>query len=108
MIRPSGQTYEQLRRAFSWKIPRRYNIGVDVSTRARGSDPAIISTDGDRVTGITSFAALDEQSNRLANALRAKGVRPGDRVAIVLPQRVETAVVHIAVYKLGAIAVPLS
>lgn len=103
-----GRTYEQLRRSFSWKIPARYNLGVDVSNSARGSQPAIISTDGDRVTGITSFAALDEESNRFANALRARGVRPRDRVAIVLPQRVETAVAHIAVYKLGAIAVPLS
>jgi acetyl-CoA synthetase len=103
-----GQTYEQLRQAFRWKLPPRYNIGADVSNRARGRDPAIISTDGDRVTGITSFAALHEQSNRFANALRANGVRPQDRVAIVLPQRVETAIAHVALYKLGAIAVPLS
>src|SRR4051812_4614855 len=94
--------------AFSWQIPPRYNIGVDVSHGAAGREPAIISTDGERVTGVTTFAALHDQSNRLANALRAKGVRPGDRVAIVLPQRAETAVAHIAVYKLGAIAVPLS
>ncbi len=55
-----------------------------------------------------TFGELAESSNRLANALRGLGVCQGDRVAIMLPQRVETVVAHIAVYKLGAIAVPLS
>src|SRR6185436_8784708 len=36
------------------------------------------------------------------------GVRPGDRVAVVMPQRFETAVSHIALYQLGAVAMPLS
>ena len=35
-------------------------------------------------------------------------MRPGDRVAIILSQRPETALAHVAIYKLGAIAVPLS
>jgi acetyl-CoA synthetase len=46
-------------------------------------------------------------SNRLANALRANGISKGDRVGILLPQCPETAITHVAVYKLGAIAVPL-
>jgi acetyl-CoA synthetase len=56
----------------------------------------------------TTFGDLAIQSNRFANALTALGIGRGDRVGIILPQRVETAVAHIAVYKLGAIAVPLS
>jgi acetyl-CoA synthetase len=35
------------------------------------------------------------------------GVRPGDRVGVLLPQRPETAIAHIAIYKLGAVALPL-
>jgi acetyl-CoA synthetase len=103
-----GLTYEQLRASFRWRLPERYNIGADVSDPSRGRAPAIIATDGERITDVVDFAGLDETSNRLANALRASGVRAGDRVAIVLPQRIETAIAHIAVYKLGAIAVPLS
>ena len=34
--------------------------------------------------------------------------RAGDRVAIVMPQRIETAIAHIALYQLGAVAMPLS
>ena len=44
----------------------------------------------------------------LSHALRRLGVQRGDRVAIVMPQRFETAVAHMAVYQLGAVAMPLS
>ena len=55
-----------------------------------------------------TFGALRETSNRLANTLRAHGVARGDRVAMLLPQTPEAAAGHIAIYKLGAIAVPLA
>jgi acetyl-CoA synthetase len=44
----------------------------------------------------------------LSNVFAQLGVRRGDRVALILPQRRETAVAHIAIYQMGAIAVPLS
>ncbi|MGS0756560.1 AMP-binding protein, partial [Roseateles sp. GG27B] len=44
----------------------------------------------------------------MSNALQRQGVQRGDRVAIVLPQRFETAVAHIAINQLGAVAMPLS
>jgi acetyl-CoA synthetase len=100
--------YESLRAGFRWRLPAVYNLGIDVADRhPRGSD-AIIATDGRNVLRRVSFGELADDSNRLANALSALGVRPGDRVGIMLPQRIETAVAHVAVYKLGAIAVPLS
>ena len=55
-----------------------------------------------------SYGELDRAADRLAAALRALGVARGDRVAIVMPQRFETAVAHIALYRLGAVAMPLS
>ena len=100
--------YDQLRAGFSWELPARYNLGVDVADRQPRNAEAIISTDGRRVTRVTTFGELADTSNRLANALAGLGVRAGDRIGIILPQRVETAVTHIAAYKLGAIAVPLS
>jgi acetyl-CoA synthetase len=44
----------------------------------------------------------------LSHALERLGVQPGDRVALVMPQRPETAVAHMAVYQMGAVAMPLS
>jgi len=101
-------TYEELRAAFSWARPTEVNIGVEVADRHPLSDPAILVTDGREITRTVSFGELSEASNRLANALAAQGVKPGDRVALILSQRPETAIAHVAIYKLGAIAVPLS
>jgi acetyl-CoA synthetase len=89
-------------------LPSRYNLGVDVCDRQPPAAPAILVADGRRVRRRVTFGELAELSNRFANVLRGLGVGEGDRVAILLPQRLETAVAHIAVYKLGAIAVPLS
>src|SRR3712207_9117119 len=54
-----------------------------------------------------SFDDLKARTNRLANALRAHGIGRGDRVAVLLPQVPETAVAHLAAFKLGAVSVPL-
>jgi acetyl-CoA synthetase len=55
-----------------------------------------------------TYGALDRMANRIANLLAGCGVGRGDRVGLVLPQAPETAAAHIAIYKLGAVAVPLS
>ena len=55
-----------------------------------------------------SFWQLREMSNRLANVLRAHNINRGDRVAIMLPQMPEVAAAHFAIYKLGAVALPIA
>ena len=102
--------YDSLRRQFRWQIPTRYNIGADVSDRWAAADPerpAIVHLTADGKVDVYSFLRLAQLSNRAANLLKAQGVRRGDRVAVLLPQAPETAIAHIAAYKLGAIAVPL-
>ena len=111
MILPDFRDYGALRDAFRWQIPQRYNIAADVCDRWAAIDPqrtAIIEVSQDwRVTPI-SFSELRADSNRLAQALRARGVARGDRVAILLPQGRAVLAAHLAAYKLGAIAVPLA
>jgi hypothetical protein len=51
---------------------------------------------------------LQQAADALSVALKAMGVRRGDRVAIVLPQRFETAVAYMALLQMGAVAMPLS
>ncbi len=101
-------TYDELRSSHRWSLPARLNLGVEVADRQPRKTPAILVTDGRAITRTMSFGELSESSARLANALSAAGVGPGDRVAIMLSQRPETALAHVATYKLGAIAVPLS
>ncbi len=111
MILPDLTDYAALREGFRWRIPDRYNIAVDVCDRwaAIAPDrPAIIEVSTDWQVSPVSFSWLREHSNRLANALRARGVGRGDRIAILLPQGRAVLAAHLAAYKLGAIAVPLA
>ena len=103
--------YDALYRQFRWNIPTRYNIGVDVCDRWAARDPqrlAILHVHGDASTDKITYGWLRETSNRLANVLRAHGVTRGDRVAIFMPQAPEVAAAHIAIYKLGAVALPIA
>ncbi len=102
--------YAEICARHRWEVPARFNIaaaccGRWADDRARF---ALYWEDESGATAAYTFWDLQQQANRLANALSALGVRPGDKVALILPQRPETVVAHIAVYQLGAIAVPLS
>ena len=87
-----------------------FNIAAAVCGRhaSDGARVAIYWEDESGATTTLSFGELQRQANRFANALAALGVGRGDKLAIMLPQRPETAVAHIACYQLGAVAVPLS
>ena len=103
--------YDALHRRFRWDLPATYNIGVEVCDRWAAIEPerlALIHFRPDGRREDVSYGLLRAISNRLANALVAHGVARGDRVAILLPQSPEVAAIHIAVYKLGAIALPLA
>jgi len=107
---PEADSWEALRARFRWRVPARFNIGVaacDAWAAADPSRPALLRRRGDGRIDAHSYGWLRERSNRLANGLRGLGVRRGERVGILLPQCPEAAVAHIAVYKLGAVAVPL-
>jgi acetyl-CoA synthetase len=101
-------SYERLRAEFSWNVPVAFNIAVACVDRWPARAPAVLlDTGGGRFDEI-SFGTVRQLCNRLANALLGLGVRPGDRVAVILPQSLEAAVSHAAVFKIGAVSVPMS
>ncbi len=102
-------TYGQTHQEFKWEIPKNYNIGVDVCDKwADGSSRlALIQEKSPTDISRYTFDQLKQYSNQFARVLQKAGVGKGDRVGILLAQGVETAIAHIAVYKLGAIAIPL-
>ncbi|MBT8339693.1 MAG: long-chain fatty acid--CoA ligase [Desulfatitalea sp.] len=55
-----------------------------------------------------SYQALNQSANRLATAMKSKGVAEGDRIALYLPNIPEFAIVYIAALKIGAIAVSVN
>lgn len=79
----------------------------DQSLHGRRDSPAleVETADGLRVF---TFGELDARSDRLAQALRARGLVAGDRLAVLLPNRVEYVDLWLAALKLGAILVPIN
>lgn len=110
LVRFESRPFEELYRTFSWRLPPLYNMGTDVCDKwACGGDRlALIDIPAQGEPARLSFADLARRSNRWAHALAGLGLGRGDRVAVVLSQRPETALAHIATHKLGAIAVPLA
>ena len=108
MIDDTVRDFDAIHAGFSWSIPGRYNIGHDVCDRQAGDALALVCENHEGCTTRHTFGDLRRLSDRLGNALRGLGVARGDRIAIILAQRAETAIAHIATYKIGAIAVPLS
>ena len=108
MLAP-GKTYDEICQNFHWQVPEFYNIGVDICDKHahRSGRLALIHEKASGEVVRLSFTELKKYSNQLANALTAIGLNAGERVAILLPQCSETAIAHIATYKIGGIAVPL-
>lgn len=106
---PAAHTYGDLVGRFQWRIPATFNIAEACCDRwADGSGRvALIHVGPDGGTERITFDALRSTAARFANVLKAQGVGPGDRVAVLLAQGPEAAIAHLAIYRLGAIAVPL-
>ncbi len=104
-----GQSYDEVYKAFRWEVPEFYNIGVDICDKwaAHKKRLALIYLDENGQVVRYTFRDLKRYSNRLANGFTAAGIGRGDRIGILLPQCPETAISHIAAYKVGAIAIPL-
>ncbi|TNF63538.1 MAG: AMP-binding protein [Burkholderiales bacterium] len=105
--------HEVLHRGFGWDVPEWFNMAQVCARRwaadaQHAAQTAVIACGPDQPDRSHSYARLQEQANRLSNALVALGVGRGDRVAIVLPQRFETAVAYMAVLQMGAVGMPLS
>ncbi len=105
--------YPNLYTTHRWQVPALFNLahaccGRWASDATMAEQTAIFTEHEDGTRASATYAGLQAQANRLSNQLRALGAQRGDRIAIVMPQRIETVVAHLAIYQLGAIAMPLS
>jgi acetyl-CoA synthetase len=115
--------YESMQQGFGWSVPAHFNI-AEVCSRRWAAQPdaaervAIVAHQvadkagdgtGHAVAPLRfSYAQLQQAADALSHVLVGLGVQRGDRVAIVLPQRFETAVAYMALLQMGAVAMPLS
>jgi acetyl-CoA synthetase len=98
---------------FRWPALDRFNWALDYfDVYARGTPgghrPALQVVDDEGGETKLSFAQLAERSNRVANHLRACGVRRGDRVLVMLPNVAPLWEIMLAAIKLGAVVSPAS
>jgi acetyl-CoA synthetase len=102
------EDYATAYRDFRWPRLDRFNWALDYfDVMARENhEPALWLVDEDAGEIKLSFAALSERSNRIANALRALGVRRGDRILVMLGNVVPLWECMLAAMKLGAVIVP--
>jgi len=105
--------YDALYQSFTWLVPSQFNI-AEVCCRRWGESTAdarriaIFHEDAAGQREVWTYARLNEAVSQFANGLLRMGVQPGDRVAVVLGQRPETVVAHMAIFSVGATLVPLS
>ncbi len=103
--------YDEVLARFRWPDYSRFNIAracCDLHAALTPERPAIIEVGAGFAARVMRFGELRRQADSLAHALLRAGVEPGDRVGIHLPQGRHVAIIHMAIYKIGAIALPLA
>ena len=103
-----GMTYESLSQDFEWRIPQRFNLGVACADEQDPEATALVVEHRSRTVTRHTFGELSDLSDRLAGGLARMGIGPGDRVAIIAPQSLEVGLAHLALWKLGAVSLPLA
>jgi acetyl-CoA synthetase len=108
-VMPDFEAYEQARDQFTWDLPASYNPAVDFLRKHEDPDRVALEQaypDGRRKQ--YTFRELDKLSDRLAAGLADLGVEAGDRVGVVVPQKPQNPLTHLANWKLGAVSIPLT
>ncbi|TWT08863.1 acyl-CoA synthetase [Reyranella sp. CPCC 100927] len=108
MHRPQADTFEALRAQFRWEIPATFNFATDVVDRWAG-DPSRTALLWSNAAGDErryTFAEIADRSRRLANVLRAAGIKKGDRVVVMLPRLPAWHIAMVACLRIGAVPIP--
>lgn len=99
-----------MRAGFTWTIPGQLNLAqlcCDGWARADPDRVAVEHLGQDGTREAWTYGLLKAASDSLAAVLSVKGVRRGDRVAILMSQNPRVLVAHLAAWKLGCVSLPL-
>ena len=104
---PHGVSYEEAMRQFRWPRPSGSTSAAPCANAIPPHALALIVENADGSVRNWTFGELLAASSRLANALAARGISKGDRVAVFLSQGAELTLCHLAGYRMGAVVLPL-
>ena len=89
-------------------MPHFQNLG-DLIPRGRDLDKiAVIDLGGEQAPRHFSFAQIDAMANGVARALGQRGLRRGDRIAILSANRAEYVAAYYGIMRAGLVAVPVN
>lgn len=104
--------YRPLRDEYAWHVPRFINLAqrcclqwAALPSHARATAIEIVGPDGHAQS--MTFQSLSNLTAKLAHGLDRMGARPGDRIAIVMRERVEALAIMLACWVRQCIAVPM-
>ncbi|MBQ9921270.1 MAG: AMP-binding protein, partial [Clostridia bacterium] len=103
-------SYEDFKQNYKLNIPDGFNFAYDVIDEWAKNFPekrALIHYDDE--TGESeeyTFSDMSRMSNKAANAFMQMGIKKGDKVMLILRQRVEVWVSFLALHKIGAVCIP--
>ncbi|BDQ34607.1 AMP-binding protein [Pseudodesulfovibrio portus] len=98
--------YKDLCARYKPECPDNFNFSFDVLDKMDPEKVALIHVDDAGTRREFTARFFQESSCRLANALKEKGVKKGDRIMLVLYRRYEYWTVMLALHRLGALPIP--
>lgn len=100
--------YEAACRDFSWPRPDRFNWALDYfdEMATDNTSLALLIVEEDGSESKRTFAELAFRSNQVANYLRSRGVRRGDRMLLMVGNQTALWELLLAAMKLGAVVIP--
>lgn len=102
------RAYRRLVEEHRWAVPARYNMAADVADRHPSNRLALIFEDHSGHREEVVWQQIQDRSRQIAAHLHVLGVRKGDRVAVLLPQRPDTPATYLGVLRTGAVLVTMS
>lgn len=107
VTRPTD-SYETARESFAWELPPDYHPATDFLEKHDADTTALHQAYPDGRREMFTFDDINARASQLAHGLASLGIEPGDRVGVVLPQKPETPITHLACWKLAAVSVPMT
>ncbi|WP_077213299.1 acyl-CoA synthetase [Bacillus dakarensis] len=105
----SNFSWDKVVKSFDWNVEERFNMAHECCDKW-ADDPKRVAfywEDEAGSTDVWTYKRLKEESNRLANAFTALGIRKGDRVGGLSGKDMELILTVLATWKIGAIYVPM-